>query len=90
MYDVRPSREWLWLMIVLSVLLDTLPLPVTDMSGYLTMTPIDARRDEEMAAVRAVCGLCRMSKLGPCQRHGGLTRQQRRVTYNRRAKRRDR
>ena len=67
------------------VLLDSLPLPVTDLCGYLTMTPIDARRDEEMAAVRAVCGWCRMSKYGPCQRHGGLTEPQRRAVYNQRA-----
>ena len=77
-------------MIVLSVLLDTLPLPVTDMSGYLTMTPIDARRDEEMAAVRAVCGWCRNSKYGPCQRHGGLTEKERRTVYNYNQNRRNR
>jgi hypothetical protein len=51
-----------------------LPLPVTDLSGWLTMTPIDAPRFPLIPPTSGqLCGFCNMSKSGLCVRHGRET-----------------
>jgi hypothetical protein len=49
--------------------LDSLPRPITDLSGWLTLTPFVERR--VVAGVVVSCRACRRSKWGLCQAHGG-------------------